>query len=172
MERLVFERSPAKNAGLLLLSLLFVAGGVFMALKADTTFDRAVGWVCTAFFGLGILAAARNLLRGGTAYVFDLSGIKDESAGLLIPWTEIAECMVLIVRGTRLLGVSFKNPDQFLVQVSPAKQKLARFNERMGWGHWAFAFTGVRPGLDEALQFIRENVPHLYSGVKSSNRAE
>lgn len=161
MERLVFERSPAKNAGLLLLSLLFVAGGVFMALKADTTSDRVVGWVCAAFFGLGTLAVARNLLRGGTAFVFDLSGMKDERSGLLIPWTEISECMVLIVRGTRLLSVSLKNPDQFLMQVSPAKQKLARFNERMGWGHWSFAFTDVRPGIDEALRFIRENVPHL-----------
>lgn len=161
MERLVFERSPAKNAGLLLLSLLFVAGSVFMALKAETTFERVAGWVCAAFFGLGILIVARNLLRGGTAFVFDLSGIKDESSGLLIPWTEVAECMVLVVKGTRLLSVSFKNPDQFLMQVSPARQKLARFNERMGWGHWSLAFNDVSPGIDEALRFIRENVPNL-----------
>jgi hypothetical protein len=161
MERLVFERSPLKNAGLLLLSLLFVAGGVFMALKADTDSDRVIGWICAAFFGLGILAAARNLLQGGTAFVFDLSGIKDENSGLFIPWSEIAECLLLSVKGTRLLSVSFKNPDQFLLQVSPAKQKLARFNERMGWGHWSLSFTGVRPGIDEAVRFIRENVPNL-----------
>ena len=91
MERLVFERSYAKNAGLLLLSLLFVAGGVFMANRADTGSDRLIGWVCAAFFALGALAAIRNLLRGGTAFVFDLSGIKDESSGLLIPWSEIDE---------------------------------------------------------------------------------
>jgi hypothetical protein len=154
MERLVFERSRMKNAGLLLLSLAFVAGGVFMALKADTSSDRTIGWICAAFFGLGVIAAARNLLRGGTVFVFDLSGIKDESSGLLIPWSES-------IRGTLLLGVSFKNPDQFLLQVSPAKQKLARVNERMGWGHWGFSFTGVNPGIDEAVRFIRENFPHL-----------
>lgn len=161
MDRLVFERSPAKNAGLLLLSLMFVAGGVFMAFKADESSDRLIGWACAAFFSLAVLAAVKNLLRGGTAFVFDLSGIKDESSGFLIPWSEVEECLIVSVRGTRLLGVSFKNPDQFLLQVSPAKQKLARFNERMGWGHWSFAFTGVRPGIDEAVRFIRENVPNL-----------
>jgi hypothetical protein len=161
MERLVFERSHAKSAGLLLLSLMFVAGGVFMAMRADTSTDRFIGWLCAAFFSLGALAAVRNLLQGGTAFVFDLSGIKDERSGLLIPWSEIEQCMVLSVRGTRLLAVSFKNPDQFLVQVSPAKQKMARFNQSMGWGHWGFAFVDVKPGIDEAVRFIRENVPSL-----------
>lgn len=161
MERLVFERSYMKNAGLLLLSLMFVAGGVFMATRADTTVERSVGWVCAAFFALGALAAVRNLLQGGTAFVFDLSGIKDERSGLLIPWSEIDQCMILSMRGTRLLAVSFKNPEQFLMQVSPAKQKMARFNQSVGWGHWGFAFVDVKPGLDEAVRFIRENVPSL-----------
>ncbi|HEX3126692.1 MAG TPA: STM3941 family protein [Thermoanaerobaculia bacterium] len=161
MERLVFERSYTKNAGLLLLSLMFVAGGVYMATTANTGSDRLIGWVCAAFFALGVLAVVRNLLRGGTAFVFDLSGIKDESSGLLIPWSEIGECMILVVRGTRLLAVSFKNPDQFLMQVSPAKQKMARFNQSLGWGHWGFTFSDVNPGIDEAWRFIRENVPHL-----------
>lgn len=159
MERLVFDRSYAKNAGLLLLSLLFVAGGVFMATRADTGSERLIGWVCAGFFALGVIAALRNLLRGGMAFAFDLSGIKDESAGILIPWSEIEECMILVVRGTRILAVSFKNPDQFLLHVSPARQKMARFNERMGWGHWSFAFTDVTPGIDEAVRFIRQNVP-------------
>lgn len=79
--------------------------------------------------------------------------------------------MILVMRGTRILAVSFKNPDQFLTQVSPAKQKLARFNESLGWGHWGFAFVDVNPGIDEAWRFIQENVPHL-QGVNSSNRAE
>jgi hypothetical protein len=161
MERLVFERSRTKNAGLLLLSLMFVAGGVYMALSADTSSERNIGWACAAFFGLGVIAAAGNLLRGGTVFVFDLSGIKDESSGLLIPWSEVSGCQIISMRGTVLLGVSFKNPDQFLAQVSPAKQKLARFNERMGWGHWGFSFAGVSPGIKEAERFIRENVPSL-----------
>lgn len=161
MERLVFEHSRAKNIGLLLLSLLLVAGGVFMAIKADTNTERVIGWICAAFFTLGVLAVVRNLLRGGTVFVFDLSGIKDEKSGFLIPWAEVKECLILSVRGTRLLSVVFKNPDQFLLQVPPAKQKMARFNERMGWGHWSFSFVGVTPGIDEAVGFIRKNVPSL-----------
>jgi hypothetical protein len=73
----------------------------------------------------------------------------------------VGQCQIISMRGTVLLGVSFKNPDQFLLQVSPAKQKLARFNERMGWGHWGFSFAGVSPGIKEAERFIRENVPSL-----------
>jgi hypothetical protein len=45
--------------------------------------------------------------------------------------------------------------------VSPAKQKLARLNKSMGWGHWGFSFAGVSPGIGEAVRFIRENVPSL-----------
>src|SRR5687767_8971596 len=118
MERIEFKRSRAKNFLLLLLSVAFVLLGVFMARTSESGFDAAVGWVCAAFFGLTTLAGIRNLVRGGVAFVFDRSGIMDTSRGILIPWSEIEDIVVISVKGTRMLGVSFRNPEQFLSRVS------------------------------------------------------
>lgn len=161
MERIEFKRSRAKNALLLLLSLAFVLGGVFMARTAESSSDAAVGWICAAFFGLTSLAGVRNIVRGGVVFVFDQAGITDTSRGILIPWSEVEDVLVVSVKGTRMLGISLRHPEQFLSRVSAAQQAMANLNQRMGWGHWGFSFTGITPGIDEALRYVSEHVPNV-----------
>lgn len=159
MERIEFKRSPAKTAVLLLGALLFVAVGIFLAMTGETAFDRTMGWLCAAFFGLVVVAAAKNVVKSGVVFAFDLSGISDENRGVVIPWTEIEEVVVISIHGTRFLGVSLRQPEPFLARVSALQRKVAKANEAMGLGHWGFTFAGITPGIDEAIQFVQRNVP-------------
>ena len=159
MERLEFIRSRTKNFGLLLLGIALVAGCLFMATSSADTTDRVIGWGSAAFFSLAVVVALRNIIMGGTVFAFDSGGITDHPNSIVIPWAEIADCVVVSVRGTKFLGLTLLNPEQFLSRTTFAQQKLARFNERMGWSHWALSFSGVSPNIEEALEFIRRHAP-------------
>ena len=164
MERLHFHRSRAKNFGLALIGLALVAASLFMVRTSEDAFDRLIGWFGVVFFGLAIVVGIKRALQGGVAFVLDRAGITVEEGGIdLIPWSEVESCSVITVRGTRFLSLSFREPERFLSRVSPSKRKLATLNESMGWGHWTLSFAGVSPGIDEALSFIRENVPHVHA---------
>jgi hypothetical protein len=155
VERIEFIRSRKKNLALLLLSVALVSAAAYMVRTGEDQFDRTVGWFGVAFFGYGIVLALKNIVRGGVVFIFDRNGVTDQSRGIVIPWSEIEECVVISVRGTKFLGLSLKHPDQFLNRVSSSQQKLSKFNQRMGWGHWALSFAGVSPGVQEALSFIQ-----------------
>ena len=53
----VFRPSPIRVVGFLLLSAAFVAGGIFMV-----SAGQEVGWLAIAFFGLGVVVFALQLL--------------------------------------------------------------------------------------------------------------
>jgi hypothetical protein len=162
MERLTFEKSRAKNIGLALIACALVVASWFTAQNADGNTDRLIGWFGILFFGLGIVIGIKRALEGGIAFVFDRSGIMTEESDVgLIPWFDVESCSIVTIRGTRLLSLTFRDPERFLSRVSPSKRRLASFNERMGWGHWALSFTGVTPGIDDALKFIRQNAPDV-----------
>jgi len=173
MERLAFHRSRVKNFGLALMGLALVAAFWFMLRTSDDAFDRLIGWFGVVFFGLAIVIGIKRALKGGVAFVLDRAGITLEEGGIdLIPWSEVESCSVITVQGTRFLSLSFREPEQFLSRVSPSKRKLASLNESMGWGHWALSFAGVSPGIDEALSFIRNNVPHVQAPAAGLDAAE
>ena len=158
-ERIEFHRSRARFAGLLALSASFVAGGYFMVDSERSFEERMLGWVTIAFFGLAGLVFVRQLFRGGVALTLTQGGIiSDDIPVGVIPWSEIESCDIVTVRGNRFLAISFRDRETYLARVAPRQRKLAALNERMGWGHWAISFTGLVPGIDEALRFIRSNI--------------
>jgi len=135
-----------------------VGGSWFVAATTTDIVYRIVGWFGVAFFGLAIVIAFQRLLRGGAPFVFELAGIvfADGDFGLL-PWNEIKEYQIVAIRGNEFLALTFRDPERVLSRVSTAKRRLAITNERLGWGHWALSFSGVSPGLHEAVAFIRDH---------------
>ena len=159
-ERLEFRRSRLKYLGLALLGAMFVGIGWYMIASGENVLIRAVGWVTVAFFGLGVVAFVNQLVKGGVAFTFDRSGITADNPQIgFIPWEEVESCGIVTVRRQRFFSITFRDPERFLARTSAANRKLAAYNVRKGWGHWAFPFAGLEPGLDQALVFVREHVP-------------
>lgn len=72
---LVLTPRPWKWIRVLVLCLLFVAGGWFMAHHAVEPFKRAVGWSCAVFFGLGVVVAVIQLIPGTSRVVITTQGL-------------------------------------------------------------------------------------------------
>jgi hypothetical protein len=157
-DRIEFRYSPKGQLVLLITGCLLVAISWYAAHRHPDIVYRAVCWFGVGFFTLCTLIFAKRLLTGGVPFVFDLSGIAFPSGSFgLVPWTEIKAYSVVTVRGNYFLALTFHNPDRLLSRVSAAKRKWALTNQRLGWGHWAMSFSGLTPGMDEAIAFIREH---------------
>jgi hypothetical protein len=141
--------------------MAFVLMGYFVAADEESLYRRAVGWVCIAFFGAVAVSATWSLFRGRDVFTFDRAGITDHHRGVVIAWAEIKKAVVLNVQGMQFLGLVFHQPAQFLDRLSPLRRVFAKFNERQKWCYWNFTFTGVTPGIEEALRYIGENVPEV-----------
>lgn len=157
-ERLEFRYSPQGQLGLMVLGCVLVGASWFVAATTMDVVYRTAGWVGVALFALCTFIAAKRLFVGGVPFVFDLSGISFPTGSFgLMPWTEISSYAVVTVRGNYFLAFTFHDPERVLSRVSVARRKWALFNQRLGWGHWALSFSGLTPGMDEAVVFIREH---------------
>ena len=158
-DRIEFRHSPMKQLGLAAIGVALIAASYFMATHEEDAFYRAFGWGGVALFALTTMIAIKRMISGGTPFVFDGSGISFPTGDLgLLPWSEIKSYSVITLRGNRFLTLTFNDPDRVLARVSAARRKWARANKGLGWGHWSFSFTGVSPGLDEAVAFISRHV--------------
>lgn len=156
MEPVSFNRSRLRTAGFVLGGLFFVAMGYLMVTLAESIFHRAIGWITILFFGAVAISAGWSVIRSGRMFTFDRSGIVDHQRGVVIAWADIRQAVVFDVNGIRFLGLTFHEPAQFLSRLSPPRRLLAEFNERRGWCYWNFTFSGVTPGIDDALEYIRK----------------
>ena len=159
MDSVIFTRPKLRTLGFVLGGACFVLMGYLIASSGDSLYERAMGWLCIAFFGAVALSATWSLFRSRNVYTFDRAGITDHHRGVVIAWGEIKKVVIVSVQGMQFLGLVFHQPDQFLDRLSPLRRMFANFNERQQWCYWNFTFTGVTPGIDEALEYIRQNVP-------------
>ena len=157
-ERLEFRYSPREQLKLMALGCALVAASWFVAATRTDVVYRTAGWLGIGFFALCTFIAAKRLLHGGVPFVFDLTGIAFPSGSFgLLPWTEVSTYAVVTVRGNYFLAFNFHDPARVLSRVSAAKRKWSLINHRLGWGHWSLTFSGLTPGLGEAVAFIHEH---------------
>jgi hypothetical protein len=142
----------------MIVGCVLVAASWFVAVRHADVVYRTAGWLGVGFFALCTIIAAKRLLAGGVPFVFDLGGISFPTGSFgLLPWTEIESYAVVTVRGNYFLAFTFHDPARVLSRVSAAKRRWSFANQKLGWGHWALSFSGLTPGMDEAIAFIREH---------------
>lgn len=157
MERIDFVRDTLKTSLILVGGIALVAASIWMALRGDDVMDRGIGWVGGFFFGAATIKIFRSLLRGGPEFTFDSSGIRLQQSGIVMQWTEIEDFSVVKVRRAKFLALKFRNPEQFFARISSLQAKLARINNAVGWGHWQLSFSGITPGIDQAVRFAEQH---------------
>jgi hypothetical protein len=121
---------------------------------------RVAGGIGVAFFGACTLLLAYRL-GGELAWrepfvVIDDDGVFDRRWSIgAIPWRDIAGLRVWEHRGKRVLCVDVVDPARWLARLSWWRRLSAHTNVRMGAGILNITFVGLRPGLDDALAFVR-----------------
>jgi len=153
---LVFRRSRFRTTLILALVPVMVGAAYFVAVQAPDPFHRAVGWLGVVFFGAGTFPLLHAIWKGGIELTMDASGFTYRRSGLgTVPWTEVTDCSETIIYGHRILCFRLRNADLHFGLLSRRRRLEHALNQRMGYGDVCISFQALRPGLEEALAFIR-----------------
>lgn len=148
-------------------TLALMAGGLAMAvLSGFAAIDsvrlklQVVGWFGVVFFGLVPFLGIRQLRRKGPSIIIDTQGFEDARWGIgPFAWDDIAAIWIAKIYGSAHLCVTVQNPDVYIDRLPPLKQKIARATQAQGITPFSFAFSGLTPGLKEAMAYIKANWP-------------
>ena len=150
---------------ILLLSLAFVAGGIWLWNTADEHagfkhWKAIIGAVlCIAFFGLGVVVFAYKLFDSRPGLILNDEGV--HRLGLFgfqpaIRWEHITHCSITKVKSTRILLIHVNNVEEVLDRLSP----FARWSQRLavtqyGTPH-SLASTNLKTGIEELKDLIEK----------------
>jgi hypothetical protein len=122
----VFEArsSPWRLRLLALLSLGFVAIGVWMVSLGGGAKETIFGWLGILFFGPGAFVIARRSFDSGLVLRVDASGIWSKNwSDATIPWDAVADVHFWTMQRQRMIGLELVEP-----QIYPAKGLVGRLS--------------------------------------------
>lgn len=159
-ERFVAKHLGEKLGFLILLSLLFVALGVWMVVDPTPTSRVGspaamwgVGWFSIAFFGWRAVTLARLSFDGRPALEIDKQGfIWRHWSDDLIPWSAVVRKEQRSVRSQKFLCVWLDAPEHYPPRSTLGK--LSGLNKGMGFGDIALSTQGTDQSFDRLVEVV------------------
>lgn len=151
---LVYFNSRLKLFGLLLMVLAMVATCWFCTRLPGTT-ERVVGWIGMVFFGLGLIVIPARFRQSNIPQMeFTAEGIHEHLQGFgFISWDDITDIFVWRTQNVRILCLNTVDQNHFVSRLSPVRQKAAQANLAVGASAITLNFSGLTPGLADAIQY-------------------
>jgi hypothetical protein len=120
----------------------------------------AIGWFGVVFFGWAFVIAGMQLFRRGPSLVMSEEGISGPRMGSqLVRWSEIASVSVREVEHRRFLCLWLHDTEGYVARLPPVRRLAAKSSMAMGFPPTAVTFTGLTPGLPQALEYVLQYVP-------------
>ena len=132
--------SNKKKAFLLLIgSLVFVIGGIYMFINADSDtgfrarsplFTKIIGVVSILFFGIGIFGSIKQLIRNRLMLIINGRGLNlNPKKNDLLEWKNIEGFREINISGTRIIIIHVDNGKEIIEkEKSKLIKKLMEFN--------------------------------------------
>lgn len=137
--------SRAKYIKLLLGSLLFVAGGVFLVTSHHTAEKLVVGWLCIGFFGLGVPIALKQLLSSKPRVVITDAGVLDHTLGVgIIEWSDINAARVVTIHKQAFITLALADDEKYLSRIPKWQKTMAQANAAMGCEKININLSGIK----------------------------
>ena len=156
-------RSLPRMLGLLLLAVLMTALSAWCTTQPQVR-AQVFGWLGVAFFGFGMLVLARQVLRRGPVIVLDNLSITDHrSADGPLFWDQIQSIWVGSVQSSKFLCLELKDPEALLSRWSAKRRAFAKANAALGFPAVTISFTGLSPGLEDVLIYLRSTQPTKFT---------
>jgi hypothetical protein len=118
----------------LIVSLLFVASGIFVLLsgRPNSTF---MGWMCILFFGACAAIFVRQNLDARPRLVLDDQGILDRTLKIgVIRWEDVLGAEVVGASpGHAFLALRLRDATRYTARLGPVHRRLAELNESIGY---------------------------------------
>lgn len=169
--------SKKKSLLILLASLAFVVGGIYMFMNAEDFtgqrerspfFIKAIGIVSVLFFGLGIYVAIRQLLANQLILIIDENGINvnpKKSLTEYIQWKNISGFSELKIHNQKFVVIDVDNPDYWIEkEENGIRKKLMRFNVSNYGSPFNLSATATQMNHAELLKTLTEYLERYRNG--------
>lgn len=163
---IVIGPSRWRHVMLLLGSLAFVAGGVFIlgmppSRGESVQEQQTIGWGCIIFFGGCGLVGVWQLIDLRPRLIIDDDGIYDRTLGVgRIPWEEIQGAYLLTVSGHDFICLELLDADRYLQRTNPVKRALAGAKTALGFAPISLNLSCVAADSRDILELILKRI-HL-----------
>jgi hypothetical protein len=155
MPLLVVKNSVGKYILYGLLSLVFVAGGIFILSVGKDLKSTIIGWSCIIFFGFGLLVFLRQILDTRPRIVIDENGIFDRTLGIgVIDWQDIEQAYLNSIFGNDFISLILRDNEKYLQRISKPKAKLAKYNRTLGFETINLNLSGVNVKSKEIFDVV------------------
>lgn len=147
---------------MLFLSLLMVAGGVFLLYRPPHSVPvwstEVVGWSGVVFFGLCTIVIAGRIVRNRPSLVVDDEGITCERRR--VAWADVGDIGVGTTAGQKFLRIGLHDIDGFLARCSLPSRILGRLNTKLAGTPVSVAASLLPLDVDEVRRRVEERRPH------------
>ena len=137
MKKIEIYSSKKKFFLVLIVSLLFVVGGIYVFLNPESIKDesplfvKVMGLIAMLFFGLGIYVSIKALIKNRLILVIDNIGINvnPEKSSETIEWKNITGFSEIKIQGAKIIIININNSDYWIEKEKNAiKKTMMKFN--------------------------------------------
>ena len=156
MQPISIQSSRKKWLGYLILSLPFIATGLWM-IASDAS--SLLGWECTIFFGGVALVFTRQLSDRRPRITIDEKGILDRTLRMgVVEWNDIDGAYLKRMPGATFICLQLRDAKKYTSRLSPRVQRVVALNEKLGATPVSLNLTGVDAKPQDILDLIETQV--------------
>jgi hypothetical protein len=178
MEKIEIYSSKKKSFLLLIASLLFVIGGIYMFMNAENMtslrhrnplFIKSAGIASILFFSLGIYVGIKQLLSNQLILIIDRKGVNvnpKKSLTECLEWKNINGFSELKIQSQKFVIIDVDNSDYWIEkEENGIRKKLMKFNVNNYGSPFNLSANSMQMNYAELMKTLNENLnKYKYNG--------
>ena len=170
MERLEIYSSKKKSFLLLIGSLLFIIGGIWIFINAENLtsfrsrnpiFLKGIGIISVLFFGFGVYVSIKQLITNQLLLVIDKAGINvnpRKSTSKSIEWKNVDGFSELKIQSQKFVIIQVNNSDFWIENESnQMRKKIMKFNLNNYGSPFNLSANSMQINYAELMRVLNEN---------------
>ncbi|WP_320815580.1 STM3941 family protein [Flavobacterium sp.] len=171
MEKIEIYSSKKKSLLLLIASLIFVVGGIYMFMNAENftgyrarnpLFTKGIGIACVLFFGLGIYVSIRQLIQNQLILIIDKIGLNvnpKKSLSARIEWKNINGFSEIKIQSAKIIIIDVNNSDYWIEKEENGfRKKMMKFNVNNYGSPFNLSANSMQMNYSELMKTLNENL--------------
>jgi len=171
MENIEIYSSKKKSFLLLIASLIFVIGGIYMFIDAEyptpyrsrsPIFIKGIGILSVLFFGLGIYVSIRQLISDQLILIIDKFGLNVNPKGPIIEtieWKNIEGFSEIKIQSTKIVIININNSNYWIdKEGKKIKKMLLKFNVKNYGSPFNLSANSMQISHQDLMKILNENL--------------